>query len=452
MVAAAASRIRWRPPAKGHQRFRYGLWVPVVLALVAIQSACWLLDLDTGFVQLRPYRSGSPGGAPLAGKVKPVGVPRSQLTLARNEAGTGPLMPEKDEDKRSADMVSERYEKTFASFAKLWGHIKDGVRKGGKRVAASDRPLPKFFVLGINGANLNQIGHMLGTALDYVRTEGQAAYLFRDPVEENFTPSEYWFGDTEKEVQTRVVKAASDVFYDDLPRYRSTESQVLKDFNGYEDDGHPMVCVTGDGIALAEENRAILSNENNVAIWFDTDPAYNWEMTQSQPKNSGIWSNPQAMELNKPPVFALANGWDGDVDDVEGKEEFKDMCNERREAFEKVADVRIRVDVTGIKENPVWALEKIVGAMYELFGVKDDEEAAGTVGEENLSADLLTFLEGARLDKYHAKALEWCNENGAVSLDEVAENADDFAEAIGLKPLERKRFDKAASVFAPQEA
>merc|ERR1712232_375065 len=102
--------------------------------------------------------------------------------------------------------------------------------------------------------------------------------------------------------------------------------------NSEQGTDHPIVVVTGDGIALAEENRAILSGDN-VALWFDTDPSYNWEITQTRSKNSGIWSNSQANQLNKPPIFALANGWDGDVDDVEGKEEFKVMCNERREAF-----------------------------------------------------------------------------------------------------------------------
>lgn len=55
---------------------------------------------------------------------------------------------------------------------------------------------------------------------------------------------------------------------------------------------------------------------------------------------------------------------------------------------------------------------------------------------------------GARLTKYLQEALDWCDEQGAATIEDVVENAEDFAEALSLKPLERKRLNKAAESVA----
>jgi hypothetical protein len=45
--------------------------------------------------------------------------------------------------------------------------------------------------------------------------------------------------------------------------------------------------------------------------------------------------------------------------------------------------------------------------------------------------------------KYGSKARQWCDENGAVDLEEILDFVEDFSDALGFKPLERKRFLKA---------
>mmetsp|Transcript_44179 Transcript_44179/g.127805 ORF Transcript_44179/g.127805 Transcript_44179/m.127805 type:complete len:846 (+) Transcript_44179:226-2763(+) len=55
------------------------------------------------------------------------------------------------------------------------------------------------------------------------------------------------------------------------------------------------------------------------------------------------------------------------------------------------------------------------------------------------------WLRGLSLQKYEARAVEWCLEMGAVSLEEVEEEWEDLAEALALKPLERKRLAKAVA-------
>uniref|UniRef100_A0A7S0FDT1 Protein kinase domain-containing protein n=1 Tax=Pyrodinium bahamense TaxID=73915 RepID=A0A7S0FDT1_9DINO len=61
---------------------------------------------------------------------------------------------------------------------------------------------------------------------------------------------------------------------------------------------------------------------------------------------------------------------------------------------------------------------------------------------ETVSAELEGWLERLRLEKYSERARAWCEKEGAVHLNEVLENWEDFANALSLKPLERKRVEK----------
>mmetsp|Transcript_11134 Transcript_11134/g.25252 ORF Transcript_11134/g.25252 Transcript_11134/m.25252 type:complete len:691 (-) Transcript_11134:142-2214(-) len=56
--------------------------------------------------------------------------------------------------------------------------------------------------------------------------------------------------------------------------------------------------------------------------------------------------------------------------------------------------------------------------------------------------DLSQWLEDMCLQEYEEEAAQWCIDMGAALLEELAENADDFAEALSLKPIERQRLQK----------
>ncbi|CAE7649628.1 dnaaf1 [Symbiodinium sp. CCMP2592] len=60
-------------------------------------------------------------------------------------------------------------------------------------------------------------------------------------------------------------------------------------------------------------------------------------------------------------------------------------------------------------------------------------------------ADLRDWLEELRLDEYLDAATTWCAEMGAVSLEEIAENIEEFGIDVSLKPIERQRVQKWAS-------
>jgi len=61
---------------------------------------------------------------------------------------------------------------------------------------------------------------------------------------------------------------------------------------------------------------------------------------------------------------------------------------------------------------------------------------------------LACWLRELKLSPYLATASQWIEEQGACSLDEVVENLEDFADAIGLKKLERKRLEREAEAAA----
>lgn len=63
-------------------------------------------------------------------------------------------------------------------------------------------------------------------------------------------------------------------------------------------------------------------------------------------------------------------------------------------------------------------------------------------------ASLSAWLEELSLAEYLGAATRWCTEMGAVSLEEIADNIEDFGEAVSLKPIERQRVRKWASQVA----
>eukprot|EP00439_Symbiodinium_sp_Y106_P073949 s38_g14.t1 len=64
------------------------------------------------------------------------------------------------------------------------------------------------------------------------------------------------------------------------------------------------------------------------------------------------------------------------------------------------------------------------------------------MAEATPSQDFTDWLAGLNLLPYLDQAQEWWIENGAINLSEVLENWQDFADDLGLKPLERKRIEK----------
>jgi len=325
---------------------------------------------------------------------------------------------------------AEKYEDIFMTGKKLWDVMK---RKGLSK---------KIYFIGTNGNSGDEIAESVLDALAYVPAPDGTMFIRRKPGV-TYPSIQYTMWLTDKKLAERAKIAPADLYVEDEQKYRDIETEVLKEFANQEDNGYPFGCIVGESAVLRQENLDLM--KEGLVVWLDVDSEYSWAKTQYRPQQGGGLYIPPEYQA-RPPVWAIANGWDGDVDDTEGKLEYGKIIETHRKLYEQIADVRLRVDVPGIEENSYWGVKRICKAIAERLDIADEGEAS--VEEEVMERDLEKFLEGARLSKYKEPAMKWCDEQGAASIEDVVENVPEFAEAMKLKPLERKRLEKAAAAVA----
>mmetsp|Transcript_63422 Transcript_63422/g.136429 ORF Transcript_63422/g.136429 Transcript_63422/m.136429 type:complete len:427 (-) Transcript_63422:104-1384(-) len=383
----------------------------------------------SGFAQPSASRAGSArSGAPLAGGLREApakvrGPAPMRLGPGGGADAVNNISPEMANQGRK---YAVRYEELFLSGKNLW----DKMKKAGNA--------KKFYFIGTNGNMANEIPEACMDAFGYIPAPDGTMFIHRKPGND-YPPIKYDLQFTDKEVSARSKIAAVDLYMDDPEKYRDLEAEVLREFAEAPDSGFPMGCVVGEGAILRESNIELM--KQGVIIWLDVSPEYSWQKTQFRPSQGGGIAF-QREDEERPPVWAIANGWDGDVDDTEAKMEYVKVVRAHNSVYESIADVRMRTDLPGIMENSYWAVERLVKVLMEYFGYSKDEVG---VEEEALEKDLEKFLEGARLSKYLKPALKWCDEQGAGAIEDIVENIEDFTEAMKLKPLEKKRLDKAAA-------
>lgn len=300
----------------------------------------------------------------------------------------------------------------------------------------------KFYFIGTNGNSAEEIAESVLDALAYIPAPDGTYFVHRKPGVA-YPEIKYILWQTDKRLSEKSKVSAPDLYMEDDVKYREMETEVLQEFDALPDIGYPMGCIVGEGAVLSETNVEIM--KKGIVVWLDADPDYTWIKTQFRPKQGGgLYMAPDMQQ--RPPVWAIVQGWDGDVDDVEGKMEYLKVTAEHRLLYEKIALVRLRVDIAGIAENSYWGAERILKALMQHYGFSDKDETSVEV--EVIGKDLEKFLEGARLSKYLKPAMKWCDEQGAASIEDVVENIPDFMDSLDLKPLERKRLEKAAATVA----
>ena len=361
--------------------------------------------------------------------------------------------------------MAERYEAIMLGGSGLWAEMlkKEEIPK-------------KVYFIGTNGNSGRLIADALMESLAYIPAPDGTPYLRRKPGFE-YPRIQYYLTDADTQLSEKAPISPVDLFMEDEKAYRALETSILKEFQELETNGKPAAMVVGESALENPENVEIV--KTGLVIWSDVNAELSWTKTQQRRRPGGGLYVP--FERIRPPVWCIANGWDGDIDDFEAKAEYIDtvtwFCERlvifdfwpslrafwglyffisifsRRvlegkskvkkfaDKYEEVADIRLRADVPGIQDNQYWGAETLVKAISEFYGLNAD---GASIEEEMLETDLEKFLEGARLSKYLQAALDWCDEQGAAAIEDVAENADDFADALGLKPLERKRLAKAA--------
>jgi len=303
-----------------------------------------------------------------------------------------------------------------------------------------DDPPKRVYLIGPNGNKGLDIGVCLGEALGYRPHPDGRWFVNRKQGDPKNPKIRFWFSHMDKLVAEKARVSPVDLWMEDPQEFFEVEDEVMKDFAQLDDIGEPMLCKVGEGAPAREANQKIL--KDGIVVWLDCEPELAWYTTQFVP-STGLAVRQPSQYTERPPVWALAQGWDGDPEDAEAKMEFINVLEERREAYDKVADVRIRVDAGDVAKNSYWAVERIIKAIKQHLGI--GEEDATDIQEELLVADLTKFMEGARLGQYVKPALEWCDKMGAASIEDVVENTPELSEALKLKPLEIKRLEKAAA-------
>jgi len=332
------------------------------------------------------------------------------------------------QDMSIVEQMVQRYEVMFRGGESLWKYMKDQKKK-------------KVYFIGIPGNNSEMVSQAVGECLGYI-TPPCGTYIKRRQPDREYPPIEYYLDNTDKMMKAKSRISTVDLYMDDVQAYRDLEHECLKECSE-ADTTYPEVYIVGEGALTRQDNIDLM--KNGYVIWLDCAIDSLWtRLMDIPPSASGIV--PTKFLRPRPPVWAIAEGLDGDVDDAEAKEEFTIVVKERNAIFEGLADIRLRTDVSPVGDNAYWGAEKIIKALRSLIlPAEETEISEQTIEEEALATDLEKFLEGARLSKYLQPALSWCDEQGASSIQEVLDNLEDLSEAIKLKPLEVKRIQKAKS-------
>mmetsp|Transcript_38353 Transcript_38353/g.88729 ORF Transcript_38353/g.88729 Transcript_38353/m.88729 type:complete len:410 (-) Transcript_38353:103-1332(-) len=343
--------------------------------------------------------------------------------------GTDPVNNVSPEMAEAGRKMAQKYEDILLAGSNLWKEMK-------KR---EDVPRKIYFV-GTNGNTGELVAEALMDALAYIPAPDGTLFLRRKPGVE-YPRLKYWLENSDKKLSAKATQSAVDLYMEDEKAYRALELEVIKEFQELDPGELAAGMIVGESAVNTPEVAEIL--KTGLVIWLDVSPEFSWSKTQMRPKPGGGLYIP--FEVIRPPVWCIANGWDGDIDDGEAKAEYISIVEKYNEKYEELADVRLRTDIPGIVENQYWGAQRLVKAMAEFFNINTE---GASVEEEVLERDLEKFLEGARLSKYMQAALDWCDDQGAASIEDIVENADDFADALSLKPLERKRLLKAAESVA----
>lgn len=345
--------------------------------------------------------------------------------------GKDPLQVVSPEMRAAGQKFAQKLEDALLDGVKLWS----AMTEQGK--------VKKLYFVGPKGNMAEEVAESMMDSCSYVPAADGTLYMQRSQTIE-YAPFDYHYVDSDKEVATMCRQQGSDhvtMYSEDEAKYREMETAVLKKFAEF-DKPKPCAIVVGESALNQPENKEFL--KEGIVIYLRCAPEASWK-TINRRLGGGTGLYIPQKDMVKPPVWALAQGLQGDIDNAEGREEYIRILNDLDKEYEGVADIVFNTDVRGISENSMWAVPKLVQMIGEFLDIKYDSSDQGD-GEESMEKELTEFLEGARLSKYLQDALKWCDEQGAASIEDIVENPEEFVDAMGLKPLEKKRFDRACAL------
>mmetsp|Transcript_82091 Transcript_82091/g.214179 ORF Transcript_82091/g.214179 Transcript_82091/m.214179 type:complete len:418 (-) Transcript_82091:99-1352(-) len=384
---------------------------------------------------MRPWRCFTSGGSPRATAASTVAggfrIPDEKRWRTSLRAEADPLAIVSPEMRTAGQKYAQKLEDCLLSGRDLWKRMNEQGK------------VKKLYFIGPKGNLAEEVAESMMDAFSYVQAADGTMYMQRSQ-HVDYAPFDYHFVNSDKKMvelcrQQRIDHV--ELFSDDEAKYREMETDILKKFTEY-DVPKPCAIVLGESALNVPENAEFL--KEGLVIHLRCSPEASWKCINMRPAgNTGLYISTK--DMVKPPIWALAQDMTGDIDNVESKKEYVRIVTELDKEYETVADISFSTDVRGISENSMWAVPKLVGVIAEHLGIETGSADQADL-DSSLEKELTEFLENSRLSKYLDDALKWCDEQGAASIEDIVENPEDFVEAMGFKPLERKRFDKACAL------
>jgi len=210
--------------------------------------------------------------------------------------------------------------------------------------------------------------------------------------------------------KVRIVSAES------MPLEEAPEP-ILVDYVSYETAR--LAQVIRDFQAGNEENLLLWTGETVYVSANDGEGwLYGYFLDPEDPDDGG-WFPADAVEfLDLPPA------------EREPLEAAQEEAGEEETAWDDWAPAAVPDIPNWAAETPQWPEES-------------EAQPSDPAKEEEAVPGLAEWLQSIHLHHYGPKAAEWCAEMGAVSTEEIKECWEEFAQDLGLKPLEKKRLEKA---------
>lgn len=335
-----------------------------------------------------------------------------------------------DEVVATGAKYAAKYEEYFMDGYKLWEQIKK-----------NDKLPRKIYFIGTNGNNGRKIAEAVMDSLAYIPAP-DGTMMMQRKANVDYPDISYAFAVSDDELASKSAASPVDLYKQDVEQYRRLELDAIKEFADEDYGDLPGAMVVGESALGTQEAVEII--KKGLVVWCEADKEWTWSKTQQSQSAAvsphGGFAIASEKDTVGPPVWAIANGWDNVFEDAEAKLEYFKVLEGHRKTYEKLAQITTRTDNAAVGENSVWVGHRLVKAMAEHFGLSSDELVVDELFEDELSK----FLEGLRLAKYLKPALAWCDEQGAATIEELADNVEDFSESLELKPLEKKRLLKAA--------
>jgi len=191
----------------------------------------------------------------------------------------------------------------------------------------------KLYFVGPKGNLAEEVAESFMDSCAYIPAADGTLYMQRKQTVE-YAPFDYHFVDSDAEIKIMCRKQGVDhvtMYSEDEAQYREMETAVLKKFSEHDETKEPCAIVVGESALNQPENKEFL--KEGIVIYLKCSPEASWKAINTRPgAGTGLYISSQ--HTVKPPVWALAQDLQGDIDNADGREEYIRILNELDKEYE----------------------------------------------------------------------------------------------------------------------